>query len=262
MSPLEILAVLVAGVGAGAINAVVGTGTLITFPVLLAVGYPPVVANISNGIGLVPGAVAGAWGYREELRGQRGRAIKLAASSAAGGVVGAVALLVLPASAFDAVVPIFVAAAVVLVLAQPRISAAVARRRERLAAARADGSGPDPDGGVLARVSTFFCGVYGGYFGAAQGVMFIATAGAVIPDDLHRVNALKNVLVGLVNGVSGVVFIVVATSQVAWLAAGIVAVGAIAGGFLGARFGRRLKPGFLRWLIAIVGTVTVVRLLI
>ncbi|MBA2240480.1 MAG: sulfite exporter TauE/SafE family protein [Solirubrobacterales bacterium] len=255
MSALEVLFVLVAGVGAGAINAAVGTGTLITFPVLLAIGYPPVVANVSNSIGLVPGAVAGALGYRAELVGQRRRVLRLAVASISGGIVGAAALLLLPASAFDAVVPVFVGLAVVLVAFQPRISAWVTRRRE--ARARQD-EAADADGGLGARIATFACGIYGGYFGAAQGVMFLATVGAVLPDDLQRINALKNVLVGMVNGVAGLVFVFAA--DVAWLPTAIIAVGATVGGFLGARFGRRLRPELLRGIIIVVGVVTVVRL--
>lgn len=255
MSATEILLVLVAGVGAGAINAVVGTGTLLTFPVLLAIGYPPVVANVSNAIGLVPGAVSGAIGYREELRGQRGRVLRLAVASISGGILGAVLLLVLPASAFDAVVPAFVALAVVLVALQPRVSAWVARRRERRETAQ-----PPDDGGRAARVATFGCGIYGGYFGAAQGVLFLATVGAVLPDDLQRVNALKNVLVGMVNGIAGLVFVFAA--DVAWLPTGVIAAGALAGGYLGAHYGRRLRPELLRGVIIVVGTATVVNLLI
>jgi len=145
---------------------------------------------------------------------------------------------------------------VVLVALQPRISAWVARRREARAAER--GTDADADGGLGARVATFGCGVYGGYFGAAQGVMFLATVGAVLPDDLQRINALKNVLVGMVNGVAGLVFVFAA--DVAWLPTAIIAVGATVGGFLGARFGRRLRPELLRGIIIIVGLVTVVRL--
>src|SRR3712207_2216381 len=130
VSPAEALAILTAGVAAGAINTVVGSGTLVTFPVLLSVGYSPVVANVSNTIGLVPGSVSGALGYRRELEGQRSRALRLGMSSLSGGIVGAVLLLVLPASYFKAIVPVFIVIALVLIVLQPRLSARLAARRE------------------------------------------------------------------------------------------------------------------------------------
>jgi uncharacterized membrane protein YfcA len=248
MSGLEMLAVLAAGIGAGAINTVVGSGTLITFPALLAVGLAPVTANVSNSIGLVPGSVSGAVGYRRELAGQRGRAIRLGTASLLGGIVGAVLLLELPESAFDAIVPAFVALALVLVVAQPALARRLAAHRE----------GHRRDGGPLTRVAVFFTGIYGGYFGAAQGIMLLAVLGATLPDDLQRVNALKNVLAGLVNGVAGLIFAFVA--EVDWTAAGLIAVGSILGGQLGARYGRRLSPPVLRGVIVAVGLTAIVQL--
>ena len=249
MSAWQAVAILAAGVGAGAINAVVGSGTLITFPVLLAFGYPAVTANVSNSIGLVPGSASGVHGYRRELAGQAGRARRLGIASALGGLTGALALLVLPASAFAAVVPAFIAVAVVLVLAQPRLDAVMSRR-----AGAKGGRGH----GRLVRGAVYLAGVYGGYFGAAQGVLLIGLLGLTLDEDLQRINALKNVLAGVVNLVAGLVF--VALAHVAWDAAGLIAVGSIAGGQLGAHFGRRLAPGALRALIVVVGTVAIVRL--
>jgi uncharacterized membrane protein YfcA len=249
VSPLEAVVVALAGVCAGAINTVVGSGTLVTFPVLLAVGYSPVVANVSNTIGLVPGSVTGAVGYRRELAGQRTRAIRLGAASFTGGVTGAIALLVLPEAYFEAIVPAFILVALVLIIFQKRLSARMAARREAA----------PPHGGPWTAVGVFLAGIYGGYFGAAQGILLISILGLTLPDNLQRINALKNVLAGLVNFVAGVVFILVA--DVAWEAAGLIAVGAIAGGVLGARYGRRLPDPVLRGFIVVVGVVAIVRLL-
>jgi uncharacterized membrane protein YfcA len=246
---LECLLVLAAGVFAGAINTVVGSGTLVTFPVLLAVGYGPVVANVSNTIGLVPGSVSGAIGYRRELTGQRRRVLALGSASLLGGICGAVLLLSLPGSAFEAIVPVLIALALVLVVAQPRLAVAVGSRRERVR----------PHGGPMLWGGVFGTGVYGGYFGAAQGVILLAICGIAIPEDLQRLNALKNVLAGIVNAVAAVVFVIFAS--VAWLPALLLAVGSAAGGQLGARIGRRLSPAVLRGVIVVVGVAAIVQLL-
>jgi uncharacterized membrane protein YfcA len=248
VSPLECVLVLAAGVFAGAINTVVGSGTLVTFPVLLAVGYNPVVANVSNTLGLVPGSVSGAIGYRAELAGQRRRILVLGSASLLGGIAGAVLLLSLPGSAFEAIVPALIALALVLVVAQPRLARALAERRP----ARPHG-GPPLWAGVLGT------GVYGGYFGAAQGVILLALCGIAIPEDLQRLNALKNVLAALVNGIAAVVFLFFAS--VAWLPALLLAVGSAAGGQLGARIGRSLSPAVLRGVIVVVGSAAIVQLL-
>jgi len=246
---LEAIAVLVAGVAAGTINTVVGSGTLITFPALLAIGLSPVTANVSNTVGLVFGSVSGAWGYRAELAGQRSRLVRLASASLVGGLAGAVLLLVLPSSAFDAIVPVLIALGVVLVIIGPRVSARVA--------ARAEARGGLPDHGApWVWPAVGGAGVYGGYFGAAQGVLLMAILGIGVDDTLQRHNATKNVLAAIVNGVAAVLFVLVA--HVDWKAAGLVAVGSIIGGQLGATVGRRLSPGFLRALIVVVGIAALV----
>ena len=250
MSIGEILAIALAGLAAGTINTVVGSGTLITFPVLLAFGYAPVTANVSNTIGLVPGSLSGAVGYRRELKGQRELALRLGAASVLGGITGAVLLLVLPASAFETIVPVFIALALVLVLLQPRLSRLLARHAVD----------PDRRGAVLTTLALYVTGVYGGYFGAAQGILLLAILGLALAQDLHRTNALKNVLAGLVNGVAGVVFILVA--HVEWGPAAIIACGSVLGAQLGARYGRRLPPPALRALIMVVGIAAIVRLLV
>jgi len=204
MSPLHALAIFAAGVVAGTINTVVGSGTLFTFPVLLGFGYAPVVANVSNTVGLIPGSAAGAFGYRRELAGQGRRSAPLALASLLGGITGAVLLLSLPASTFKAIVPIFIALALILIVAQPRLGRLLDAHRPRAH----DRAGPG------ATVGVFASGVYGGYFGAAQGILLLAILGLSLDDDLQRINALKVVLSGLVNLVSGIVFVFVA--HVAW----------------------------------------------
>jgi uncharacterized membrane protein YfcA len=249
MTGLEMVAVLLAGVAAGTINTVVGSGTLIPFPTLLAFGVPPVTANVSNTIGLVPGSLSGAIGYRRELVGQRGRLLRLGTASAIGGVAGAVLLLVLPAAAFDAVVPVLIGLGCVLVLLQPRISAVVAAR------AQARGREVHPHGAAWGWVLVLVTGVYGGYFGAAQGVLLMAVLGVGLQESMQRNNATKNVLALLVNAIAALVFIAVA--DVDWAVAGLIALGAVVGGQLGATVGRRLPPVVLRAVIVLVGVVAI-----
>ena len=250
MTGWEALAVALAGLAAGTINTVVGSGTLITFPVLLAVGYPPVLANVSNTVGLVPGSVSGAIGYRAELAGQRRRLVRLGSASVVGAIIGAAALLLAPERAFQAVVPVLIALACVLVVVQPRLSDWLARR----------GRAPRGHGGPLLYAGVLGAGIYGGYFGAAQGVLLIALLGLLLDDDLQRVNAAKNVLAGLVNLVAAVVFI--AVTDIAWEAAGLIALGAVVGGQVGAKIGRRVPAPVLRGLVVLVGVVAIVVLVV
>ncbi|HEY5098255.1 MAG TPA: sulfite exporter TauE/SafE family protein [Acidimicrobiales bacterium] len=240
MSPLDALAIFAAGLAAGTVNVIVGSGSLITFPTLLALGYPPVLANVSNTVGLVPGSVSGVVAYRRELAGQRHRVARLGMASLAGGLTGAVLLLSLPHSVFKAAVPVLIAVAALLMAAQPRMSAGLERRGSR----RAHGGG-----WLLAGV--FLTGVYGGYFGAAQGVILIALLAIFIDDDLQRLNGAKNVLALLVNGIAGLFFI--ATTSISWSVVGLIAAGSIIGGQVGGRYGRRLPAPLLRWVIVVVG---------
>ena len=206
-------------------------------------------SNVSNTVGLVPGSAAGAFGYRHELSGQRSRTARMAVASVLGGLAGAVLLLTLPASAFKAIVPVFIAIALVLILLQPRLSRALEGRRER----GREHAGP------LALAGMFAAGIYGGYFGAAQGIMVLAILTLSLDDELQRLNALKVVLTGLVNLVSGIVFILVA--NIAWLPTVLIAGGSILGAVFGARAGRRLSPRVLRGVIVVVGILAIVRLL-
>jgi uncharacterized membrane protein YfcA len=239
-------AVLVAGMAAGAINAVVGSGTLITFPTLLAFGVPPITANISNTLGLIPGSFSAAWGYRRELSGQRQRIARLASGSVLGGLLGAVLLLTLPEETFAAIVPILVSLGLLLVIAQKPIQRWVLHRHRHV-------GGLPHLGAWWVWPGVFACGVYGGYFGAAQGVLLIAVMGAGLPESLQRVNALKNVLAAFVNTVAGVLFALV--GDVDWLIVSLIAIGSVVGAQLGSAYGRRLPDPVLRSVIVAVGVV-------
>lgn len=258
MPLFHILVIFTAGFGAGAINAVVGSGTLITFPTLVTLGYPPVTSTMSNAIGLVAGNVSGAWGYRRELRGQWGRLRWQIPASLAGAGLGAGLLLHLPEKVFAAVVPVLLSAALILVVAGPRLQAWIRRRTE------AAGRSPEhvsPGRMVALVVTTFAIAVYGGYFTAAQGVLLVGAMGTLLPESMQRTNAAKNVLTLLVNLVAASAYTVVAFHRVSWPAAGLIAAGSLLGGWVGARYGRQLSPNTLRAAIVVVGLIGLYRLL-
>jgi uncharacterized membrane protein YfcA len=249
MSVLEALLLIGAAFLAGTINTIVGSGSLITFPTLLAIGFSPVVANVSNTVGITFGSMSGAVGYRRELGGQRRRTTVLGAASLTGGITGGVLLLTLPSSVFDDVVPVLIVMAVVLVILQPRLSRLVAARRTRVV----------EHGGFELWIAIFLTGVYGGYFGAAQGVILLSLLGIFIADSLQRLNAVKNVLALVANGIAAVIFVFFA--DVNWTVVVLVAVGSVVGAQLGATVGRRLPARALRALIVVVGLVAAFRLL-
>ncbi len=240
MTPWAALAIFAAGLAAGTVNVIVGSGSLITFPTLLALGYPPVLANVSNNVGLVPGAASAVVAYRRELGGQRTRIVKLGSASLTGGVTGAVLLLALPASAFKAAVPALVLLATVLMAVQPRVSRWLATRGDR-----------HIHGGLPLLAGVFLTGVYGGYFGAAQGVILMALLAIFIDDELQRLNGTKNALALIVNGVAAVVFLLV--TNVDWAVVVLIAAGSTIGGQLGGHYGRRLPAEILRACIVVVG---------
>lgn len=240
MSPLAALAIFAAGLAAGTVNVIVGSGSLITFPTLLALGYPPVLANVSNTVGLVPGSVSATVAYRRELSGQRSRLVTLGTASLLGGLTGATLLLALPQSVFKAAVPALIALASILMAVQPRISRGLEAR-----------GGRPLHGGVPLAAGVYLTGVYGGYFGAAQGVILIALLAIFIDDDLQRLNGTKNALALTVNLVAGVLFI--AATHVSWSVAGLIAAGSIIGGQVGGHIGRRLPAHVLRGTIVVVG---------
>lgn len=248
MSVAEIIWVLVAGLAAGALNAVVGSGTLITFPTLLTIGIPPVTANVSNTVGLVAGGVTSSWGYRKELRDQKKRFLRLVPASFAGAIVGAILLLVLPESAFNAIVPVLILLGCVLVVVQPKLQPLIAKR-ERPA-----------HGAWWVAPAVFLAGIYGGYFGAAQGVLLMAVFGLGLDNDLQKMNGLKNLLALVVNLVAAITFIIV--RPINWPVAGLIALGSLVGGALGASFARRLPSWLLRSIIVIVGLVAVAKFLL
>lgn len=241
--------IALAGVGAGAINAVVGSGTLITFPTLVALGLPPVTATMSNAVGLVAGGVSGTWGYRRELRGQWHLLRWQIPASLLGAGLGAWLLLHLPEKVFITVVPVLLIGALALVVLGPRIQA-WARARS------GDEEGPVSRGRMAAVVlGTFAVGVYGGYFTAAQGILLIGLMAALLPESLQQMNAAKNLLSLLVNVVAAAAYTLVAFDRISWLAAGLIAIGSLIGGFLGAHYGRRLSPNALRAAIVVVGLI-------
>jgi uncharacterized membrane protein YfcA len=247
--------IALAGIGAGAINAVVGSGTLITFPTLVALGYPPVTATMSNAVGLVAGGISGTWGYRRELKGQWDRLRWQIPASLLGAVVGAWLLLHLPEKVFITVVPVLLIGALLLVVFGPRIQAWAKGRS-------ADEAAPISTGRMaLVVIGTFAVGIYGGYFTAAQGILLIGVMGALLPESMQRMNAAKNLLSLLVNVVAAAAYTLVAFDRISWEAAGLIAVGSLLGGFLGAHYGRRLSPNALRVVIVVVGLIGLYRLL-
>jgi len=243
MTVLEALAVLAAGTVAGGVNAVVGSGSLITFPTLLAVGYSPVTANVSNCVGLVPGGVGGSFGYRRELRGQWRRCAILGIGTTVGAVLGGILLLQLPDAVFDAVVPALILLAVGLMALRP--------------APKIHQGGNNTPAGVA---SAFATGIYGGYFGAAQGIILVSLLRLSFAEDLQVLNAIKNVLAGVANAVAGLLFILVA--DVAWGAALLIAVGSIVGALVGSRYGRRIPSEILRRVVIVYGVIVAVVLVI
>jgi uncharacterized membrane protein YfcA len=240
MSAPSALAIFAAGLIAGGINVIVGSGSLVTFPTLLALGYPPVLANVSNTVGLVPGSMSAVVAYRRELVGQEHRLLRLAPASLVGGLAGGALLLALPHQAFKSAVPVLVLAAALLMAAQPVLS----RRLEQRGARPTHPTAP-----LL--VGIFVTGIYGGYFGAAQGVILIALLATFVDDDLQRLNGTKNALALIANLVSGLLFI--AFTHIAWAVSGLIAAGSIIGGQVGGRYGRRLPAPVLRWIVVAAG---------
>jgi hypothetical protein len=256
------VALLGAGAAAGLINTVVGSGTLITFPTLLALGVPPVTANMSNTVGLAPGSLSGALSMRPELDGQRQRVWRLGSASLLGGIAGAGLLLWLPSAAFDAIVPVLIGIGCLLVIVQPRLSRWIAVRRLRAGAAQ-----PPPHGAIGLWIAVLITGVYGGYFGAAQGVLLLGVMGIGLVETLPRINAVKNVLALIVNSVAGLLFVIISIvpggqpdARIDWGAAVTIAVGSVLGAQVGGRVGRKLPAMIYRVVIVTVGVVAIVSL--
>lgn len=246
MTPLDFLAVAGAGIAAGAVNTIAGAGSLITFPVLIAVGLPPLSANVTNDIGVLPGNISGAVAFRDELRGQRPRLRQLLPIAAACSIVGAVLLLAFPARAFEVVAPVLLLAASGITAAQPALArwaqSAHAGRHRHL------------------RLAIGAISVYGGYFGTGIGVLFFAALGVFIDDSARRLNATKQMLALVCNGVAGLLFAFVA--PVRWSAAAVLAVSSALGGPIGARLSRHISATTLRLVVCVVGAVAAVVLAI
>ncbi|GAA2010654.1 sulfite exporter TauE/SafE family protein [Microbacterium ulmi] len=257
---LESLAILGAGAWAGMINVIVGSGTLVTFPVLIMLGYAPITANISSGIGLVAGSVTGAVGFRREISEQRTLALLLLPAGCAGGLAGGLLLLALPPEAFRKIVPALVGLGIVMVVVGPALQRWLAKRR---AGAPSEGVESMSVGKRIGNlVAVFLLGVYGGYFGAALGVILLGALGILSTIALPKLNAIKNLLVVGINGVSATLFIVVATGYISWRAVALLAIGSTLGGLLGARIGRRIPSWLLRATVVVVGTIALVNLIV
>lgn len=246
--------ILLAGTAAGLINTVVGSGTLVTFPTLLAFGLPSVSANVSNTIGLVAGGLSGTWGYRRELSGMATLLRRLAPMSLLGGLTGAILLIVLPPGVFKTVVPALIFIGVLLVVLGPWLS-------RRLQAAHTETSVETRARRIALLGGVYATGVYGGYFGAAQGVILLGIMSVLMTESLQQLNGVKNVSATIVNGVAAMTFLVIAWDDVDWASAGLIAVGSFVGGLIGSRVGRSLPPWLLRTFIVVVGVVAIVNLL-
>ncbi|MBB5855681.1 sulfite exporter TauE/SafE family protein [Amycolatopsis umgeniensis] len=245
----EVLAVLAAGFGAGVLNTVVGSGTLLTFPILVSIGIPPIQANIANNIGLAPGSISGAVGYRSELTGPAWRVIACCAAAAGGGALGAILLFLLPDKTFESIVPWLIGVAVLLIAVQPVVSKWLPKNQE-------PAQRPSRGKSTLLIVSVFLASVYGGYFGAAQGVILIAVMSLLMEQSLQAINALKNLLQGVDNLVSALLYISI--SQVDWLIVALLGSGSIIGGQVGALVAKRVPDAWFRIAIVIVGMVGLV----
>jgi uncharacterized membrane protein YfcA len=234
---LELLAVAAAGAAAGASNAIAGAGSLITFPTMVALGLPPLSANVTNTVGIIPGAVGGALGYTDLLREQGERFVRFLAPMLIGAVVGTVALLLTPNGAFEAIVPVLIAASCVLLLLQPRLTPRISHG--------GDERSPFLIAGVV------FCGAYGAYFGSAVSILLFAILALFVADTLQHLNAMKILLVGCANLLAAVVYAFLA--PVDWRYAVTLMVSSLAGGRVGAHYARRIPSDPLRVSIATIG---------
>jgi hypothetical protein len=245
MDLLEALWLAIAAFAAGAVNAVAGGGSLISFPALLAAGYSAKVANVTNTVALMPGYFGGALGYREELRRQRRRILVLAIPCVLGAIAGAALLLSTSEDTFEIVVPFLILFACLLMIFQERLSGWAQRHQ-----LHSRGGDHVP---VTLIGAIFLCGIYGGYFGAALGIMMIALLTILLPDDIQHSNALKTVMSTLINSVAAVYFMIF--GPVEWGPAAVMAVAALGGGYLGAGIARRLGSELLKRVIIVIGLI-------
>src|SRR5215218_8460441 len=258
LEPAQLLLLATAALVAGAVNAVAGGGSLLSFPALLAVGYPALTANVTNSVALTPGYLGGTVGYRRELAGQRARILALGATSATGAVVGAFLLLVSSAALFERIVPLLIFLACGLLAAQPRLARLVRERREDPDGGPAPAGRAGLDGHTVALFAAQFLAA--AYFGAGVGIMMLAILGIFVADSLQRLNALKGLLSLLVAVVAAVAFALFA--DVSWVAVAVMAAASLLGGQLGVFLARRLNDQALRWLVIAFGVTVGVYLLV
>jgi uncharacterized membrane protein YfcA len=254
MTGSELAILVVAGIGAGLANTVAGGGTFVSYPVLVSLGLSPIGANVTSAVGLISGYVGGSLSYRRELVGQRERFLRMVPAALAGSVTGALLLLSTPGATFDALVPYLVLSATLMLVAQPHVKRWVLVRRTH---------GPrstEQDVGIAAHVGIFLGAVYGTYFGAGLGVVLLAVLGALILDDLQRLNGLRTVQSLMIKLVGVAIFVF--SGQVDWLVAAILAVAAYGGGTLGAVVTRRMTEGVLRGTVIGCGLFVFVYLLL
>lgn len=268
----QVALILLAGVWAGLINTIVGSGTLVTFPVLVTMGVPPVTATMSNAMGLIAGNLTGAWGYRSKLKGVERTLLKLIPCSVAGGVIGAALLMHLPETVFAYVAPVLILVALGFVVFQPRLQAAVRAKKEdqaRRAAEQAEARGeevapldPDRESQPLALyLLVFIAGVYGGYFVAAQGVFLLGVLGVFLMASMQSANAVKTVLVAAVNIVAALSYVIFAFERLDWWVVVLIAISSTVGSWIGAKVGQRLSPVVLRSVIVVLGLVALANMI-
>jgi len=248
LSPLHVVLVLGAGLVAGIFNGVAGGGSLISFPLLLALGYPALTANVTNTVGIWPGYLGSAAGYRTEIAGQKVRLVRLSPAAIGGGVIGAILLLTTPSADFTRLAPYLILAAAALFAVQPLLRRALDR-----------GSPTSATRTVLLQGGTFGASIYGGYFGAGMGVMLLAILGLALPDSIARTSGLRTVLSILINGVAAIVFLV--HGGLAWDAVWLLAGGSLVGGWIGARVALAIPAAALRAVVILIGVGTAVKLL-
>lgn len=258
MSAPELLLLVVAGLAAGSINGAVGSGSLVTLPILLAFGVPPGTAIPTNTIAMVLSAFGGVMAYRRELVAELPRLRGLLVISTIGGILGAILLLTTSPDAIDVVVPVLIAVALTLVIFQPRVSRWVAARSSR-------GAPSDSYSSTGLRASILGCSVYGGYFAAAQGVLLLGVLGTFTGRPMGQINGVKNLLTLTVNITAAVMFTVssfLGYAEVEWAATAALAIGATVGGYTGGRLAK-IAPGWLlRSVIVVVAGTALVRALL
>lgn len=252
--------IFLGGLWAGTINTVVGSGTLVTFPILVALGFAPVNAVVSNAMGLVAGGFSGAWGYRREAASVKKTLMKLIPVSLVGGLIGSLLLLNLPESVFGVVAPILLICALILVIFQPKLSL-WAKTRQAASGGTDPGNADNSKIPTILYVLVFVIGVYGGYFTAAQGVLLMAVFGVFLQASLQQSNAIKVILSLIVNLVAALMYLFIAPERIHWIVVLLIAVGSLIGGFIGAKVGRKLSPGWLRAVIVTLGVVALANMI-